>query len=526
MRLGLRPQRVGVDRARRRVDGEHQPVVAVGAVHDVAEAGVHLLHLVEVDPQAEHLREAVAAADDLVEAVRGTARHVAGAQHVDVAPAAEVGRRRGVAEHHVGALVDELTDLDAVGGRQRQLGQRLQRERPAGDREADRRRRRGGEVGREVGHPGGGLGLAVHHEQVPPTTAAEVGVLPHPVGREPPPGLGQVAQRRQVQVGEPDPVEQVERVGHRREGGHPVGADGVPEAGVDDGEVGQQQGRAGGEVAVDHREAVAVVHRQRGRRDVAGADAQVGRDRLRVGGEVLVGEPDQLRRAGGARRREHQREVRVQVVDGAGAALEEVAAAQQDVGVVGVDDRVEVPGVVAGDEDHRMPTGQRGEVGHDGVDVVGAGEEDEPPGAAEPLGETGDADGEVAVRHGAVGGHQGRPVAVRGEAAPEAGGDARRAGQQRTHRRRILGKPYLCQREPTHSTPGTGPGPAAVSGRRGGRGPAARASRAASRPGCGPARSRRRRAAARRRPSRRRRPTAGCRAGSATPSRPARAWRS
>ncbi len=79
-----------------------------------------------------------------------------------------------------------------------------------------------------------------------------------------------------------------------------------------------------------------------------------------------------------------------------------------------------------------MPTGQRGEVGHDGVDVVGAGDEDEPPGAAEPLGETGDADGEVAVDTAPSAVTRAGRVAVRGEAAPEAGGDeVRRAGQQR-----------------------------------------------------------------------------------------------
>ena len=203
-------------------------------------------------------------------------------------------------------------------------------------------------------------------------------------------------------------------------------------------------------MAVDHREAIAVVHRQRGRGDVARADAQVVGDRLGVGGQVVMGEPDQLGRAGGAGGRQHQRQVGVQVVRAARAAFEEVAAAQHDVGVVGVDDRLEVPGVVAGDEDGGVAAHQRGEVADHRVDVVGAGQQDEPAGAAEPLGDGADAGGEVAVRQRSVRSHQGGPVAVRGEAAPEAGGDARGAGQDGTHRGRILGKPYLCQRESTH----------------------------------------------------------------------------
>ena len=68
------------------------------------------LDLVEVDPQAEHLGEAAAPADDS-NSRRGDAAEVAGVQPVDVAAARQVGGLLGVAQHHVGAGVDELADV-------------------------------------------------------------------------------------------------------------------------------------------------------------------------------------------------------------------------------------------------------------------------------------------------------------------------------------------------------------------------------------------------------------------------------
>ena len=76
-----------------------------------------------------------------------------------------------------------------------------------------------------------------------------------------PPGLGDGAKVREVEVGEPPPLEQVEGVRHAGEGGHPGPTGQVPEARVGDGEVGEHDRGTGDEVAVDDAQAVAVVQR-------------------------------------------------------------------------------------------------------------------------------------------------------------------------------------------------------------------------------------------------------------------------
>ena len=107
-------------RRRPRVRAVHEPV----GEHEQREVlarldGAHLdvlvgeepLDPIEVDAQPEHLREPVAAADDLVQAVGAASREVAGAQLADRAPRGEVGGLLGVAHHDVRALVHEFADI-------------------------------------------------------------------------------------------------------------------------------------------------------------------------------------------------------------------------------------------------------------------------------------------------------------------------------------------------------------------------------------------------------------------------------
>ena len=172
-----------------------------------------------------------------------------------------------------------------------------------------------GQVWWKVRHPRGCLGRAVHHEQVEAALLAERGVSANRFRVQPSPGLGQVAQLRQVKVGEPDAVEQVERVWHACERRAPRGAEVLPEHGRGDRLLGEQQGGAHRQVAVEHRQAIAVVQGQRRRGDVRGPDAEVLGDGGGVGSQVGVREADQLGRSRGARRGQQHGEVRVQVVN-------------------------------------------------------------------------------------------------------------------------------------------------------------------------------------------------------------------
>ena len=234
--------------------------------------GGALLDLVQVESQPEQLRVPVASPDDLVEPV-GAAGEVAGAQLAERGAAGQVGRAFGVPHHHVGPGVDELAGVGV-----RALGGRFETERAARDRNPDRLGPAGRESRRQVGHPCRRLGLAVHHDEVPAVTPAELGVAAHQARSEPAARLGDVAQRRDVPVLEAGPVQQVERVGHPGEGRRSGVGEEVPEALVDHRQVGEDQAGAADQVAVDHGEPVAVVHRQRGRGAVCGGQPEVRRD--------------------------------------------------------------------------------------------------------------------------------------------------------------------------------------------------------------------------------------------------------
>ena len=127
-----------------------------------------------------------------------------------------------------------------------------------------------GLVGGQVGHPGRGLGLAVHDEQIPALPLAHFCVGTHPVRIEPPSRLGDVAQAGQVHVLKSHALEQIEGVGHSGEGCHLCGAGQFPETRVYHREIGQLQGRAHQEVAVHHTHPVAVGEGECGGGGVAG----------------------------------------------------------------------------------------------------------------------------------------------------------------------------------------------------------------------------------------------------------------
>ena len=282
----------------------------------------------------------------------------------------QVLRSGGVAEHHVLAGVDELADLLVA----------VDAEAAAGDGDADALGAFGGEVGRQVRHPRGRLGLAVHHDEVEAALPAEPGVAADGVGVQPAARLRHRPERRQLTIGEPRGVEQVEDVGHPGERrGARVGEVG-PELLVRDGGLGEQQAGTDQQVAVHHRQAVAVVHRQRGGGAVVRGEAEVGSDALGVAADVVPREADQLGGTGGAGGAEQQSQLRVQVVARRVEDVDE-GTTRHDVGSVRRHEVV-APAVRAG-EQHGVATLERGEIADHRVDVVVALEQHQAAGAAE-----------------------------------------------------------------------------------------------------------------------------------------------
>jgi len=178
-----------------------------------------------------------------------------------------------------------------------------------------------------------------------------------------------------------DPFEELVGVRDARQPRGPRPSDQVPVAGVDDGEVAEDEAGPTREVAVDHREPVAVVDRQAGHRAVAVGERERLDDRGRVAVEVVVRQPHQLgrpRRPGG---REQQRQVGVQVV------LGRVVLGRDRPGrtgplhhaprAVALDQPGHVVRPVAGDEQHHVPTAQGGQIGDQPVDSVLGRHEDQ-----------------------------------------------------------------------------------------------------------------------------------------------------
>src|SRR3712207_9050229 len=96
--------------------------------------------------------------------------------------------------------VDELADAVTVG--------RRQPEPPSGNRPADGARVAAHLLWIEVGHPGRGLGLAVHHEELPTVPAAQIGEPKHVVRWQRAAGLGNESQTRQLLPTRVGPVQQ------------------------------------------------------------------------------------------------------------------------------------------------------------------------------------------------------------------------------------------------------------------------------------------------------------------------------
>ena len=273
---------------------------------------------VEVDPQPERLDEARPTPDDLEHPGGGVEpAEVAGRQLVERGAGGEVGVLDGVAEHDVVAAVDQLAD--AVG----LAVDRAQLQVTAGDRHADGARVGGREVRREVRHPGRGLGLAVHDEELDAAPRLAAGVpAGDGVGGQPTAGDGQEPQRRHVDALRSRPLEELEGVGHAGDVRHAVVDHRGPEARVDDRRLGQDDRRAGRQVGVQDRQPVAVVQRQRGDAAVGRSEGEELGDGGGVGDEVAVREPHELRGAGRPRRAEQQAQVGVEVPGIGGVALD------------------------------------------------------------------------------------------------------------------------------------------------------------------------------------------------------------
>ena len=218
----------------------------------------------------------------------------------------------GVAEHDVGAAVVQVADRadgNLTGG--------VAHGEPARpDGEPHRRGVVGRAPRRTDRHPRRGLGLAVHHPQVPPLTGSSLGPATDPLGVEPASGRGDLAQRGYLSRGRTAGREQLEGVRHAGQGGHPRRTHRAPQGRVDHGGVGEQHRPAHREVRVQHGQAVAVVQRQGRDRPVAGVEPEGCGDVDGVGPHSPGGEAHQLGRAGAARRREQQGQVGVQVVPG------------------------------------------------------------------------------------------------------------------------------------------------------------------------------------------------------------------
>ena len=353
---------------------------------------------------AEDLGEAAAPSGHLVDAGLGPSAEVTRPESLDRAREGEVRRGVGIAEHHVRAGVHELP-VDHLEG-------------PPGDGHPDGRRLLECQPRREVRHPGRCLGLAVHDEEVPAAGLAHLGPVADLFGVEPTAGLGDVAQAREVHRAETHPLEELERVGDAGQRGGPRGPEQVPEALVDDREVGERDAGTPAQVRVHHGEPVAVVQREGCCCTVGFPDVQVGRDLVGVGREVVPGEPDELGRARRAAGAEQEGEVGVQLVRRSlPDDLECPAGADDDIRVVCRSERLARRLAVAGDEEHDVAPRKSPQVADQALEVVGPLDEHESSGRAEGLSHLVHAPGELGIGQRVVLRDHGERRAVGGEVA-------------------------------------------------------------------------------------------------------------
>ena len=271
-------------------DDRDEFVDATGAAGGQPALSECRIDVLKIDTQAEHFRESASAADHLVQPFIGALGEVAGPQFArQSVPEREVLGGLCIPQHDVRPRIYELAS--PVRG----VGQGLESEGSAGNRPPDGVRMGGGEIWWQVGHPGCGLGLPVHDEQVPTAASAEFGVASNALWGQPTAGLSDVAQVGQIQLIEPDAVEQIEGVRHSREGGDALGPDDIPEFRIGNRGVGEHQCGAAQQVAVYDGQPIAVVHGQRRDSAIGVADREIVRDRFGVGLHIAVREAHELR---------------------------------------------------------------------------------------------------------------------------------------------------------------------------------------------------------------------------------------
>ena len=162
-------------------------------------------------------------------------------------------------------------------------------------------------------------GFAAHLDATVDLFVAE-GLL----GREAPARLRHVAQGRKRPPREVGGLEQLVGVRHARERGRAGRVELAPERGFDHRPVREQQAAARDQVAVHDRQAVAVVQRQGRRGTVVGGQPQVVGDAPRVAQHVRAREAHELGRTGRTRGAREQRELGVERVPAARAAVLDV----------------------------------------------------------------------------------------------------------------------------------------------------------------------------------------------------------
>ena len=179
------------------------------------------------------------------------------------------GRRDSSAYPSITPGPEKISSPTGSGRRSGSRHARVQPEPRAGDRPPDgvrvpRRQRR-----RQHGHPGGRLGLAVHHRQTPATGLTAVGDLPDAVGaamlHRPARSAGDRAGRASRR---PWTSNTSIRWGVAGSSETPVPGDLVGEIRIGDGPVAQHDRPAGPKLRMEDREAEAVVQRQRGDRAI------------------------------------------------------------------------------------------------------------------------------------------------------------------------------------------------------------------------------------------------------------------
>ena len=217
-----------------------------------------------------------------------------------------------VAHHHVRPGVDDLTVVNA--------------EPAAGDGYTDAVGILQRQVRRQVSHPSGGFGLAVHDVEIPGLPLGQASVLLHPLRSHPASSLRHPAQRWQrLAAIEAHLVQQVEGMWDAGQRGHPRCPRKVPETVVHHAFVGRHDGSPHREVAGQHGQPVTVGERQACDGAIVGGQLQILPDRDGVADDGVRVQAHQFWRSRGARRTEQQGQLRVDGGDPTRAAQFAVA---------------------------------------------------------------------------------------------------------------------------------------------------------------------------------------------------------